>query len=164
MTSRSCTYLRSVSTSSLMMLARAPPGSTAVVAREGSDVRESVDASADASVGDDGADSKKRSSGSCWTRFMTLLTTCRTKTCRTERYEKSAGTHLDEAVGRITVPKIPDSEALTVGYLLDVHGKKSDSVLLCTLVGGVKRLDVGVYGNLGRGGGEDIEEVAQRDA
>ena len=95
---------------------------------------------------------------------MTLLTTCRTKTCRTERYEKSAGTHLDEAVGRITVPKIPDSEALTVGYLLDVHGKKSDSVLLCTLVGGVKRLDVGVYGNLGRGGGEDIEEVAQRDA
>ena len=144
-----------------MMLARAPPGSTAVVAREGSDVRESVDASADASVGDDGADSKKRSSGSCWTRFMTLLTTCRTKTCRTERYEKSAGTHLDEAVGRITVPKIPDSEALTTGALLYIHGEQGNGMLLCAFVGGVEGLDVRVYRDGCGSRGKEIEEETQ---
>ena len=76
MTSRSCTYLRSVSTSSLMMFARAPPGSTEEAASEGAELRESVDASADGMVGEDGADSRKRSSGSCCTRLITLLTTC----------------------------------------------------------------------------------------
>ncbi len=76
MTSKSCTYLRSVSTSSLMMFARAPPGSIEGAASEGSELRDSVDVSADGMVGDDGADSRKRSSGSCWTRLITLLTTC----------------------------------------------------------------------------------------
>ena len=75
MTSRSCTYFRSVSTSSLMMLARAPPGSIVVAAMELSEVSDSVEARADAIVGEEGAEERKRSYGNCCTRLITLLTT-----------------------------------------------------------------------------------------
>ena len=73
MTSRSCTYFRSVSTSSLIILARAPPDSTTTLVVL-SDVRDSVDPR-ETNVGDDGVDVRKRSSGNCCTRLITLLTT-----------------------------------------------------------------------------------------
>lgn len=75
MTSRSCTYFRSVSTSSLMILTRAPPGSTDDAARELSEVSDSVDARAEGSLGDAGGVAMNKSSGNWSTSLITSLTT-----------------------------------------------------------------------------------------
>ena len=145
------------------MLARAPPGSTQVALVAFSEGRDSVDASADAIVGDEGCDSRKRSSGNCCTRLITLLTTLRSSDLEKTGAAEKERTHFDKAVGGITIPQVPDGEALAVGDLLHVYGEKGDGMFLGTLVGGVERVDVGVYRDWGAGGGEEIEEVAQRD-
>jgi hypothetical protein len=72
MTSRSCTYLRSVSTNSLMMLFRA----ASCAFGELSDVSESGDSMLDREEGDNGTGSKT-SSGSLSTMLVTVAMTYR---------------------------------------------------------------------------------------
>ena len=147
-----------------MMFARAPPGSIKDAARVLSDVRDSVDASADANAGEEGADSRKRSSGSCCTRLITLLTTLVAISFRNQTQSDWRDTHLDEAVRRVTVPEIPNRKSFTAGHLLNVNSKESDRVLLGTLVARVEGVDIGF--DCDWGGGrlrEEIVEVAQRN-
>ena len=84
----------------------------------------------------DGGDGSKADSGSRSTMTVTVLITYRR--VRGNRLSGRGGmacreAHLDQAIGRVAVPKIRHSKGFAVIKLPDLHGEQGDGTFLGTL-------------------------------
>src|ERR1700730_4509323 len=80
------------------------------------------------------------------------------------RREKRKNTHLDETVGRVAIPEVCNSKRLAPRDLAYLHGEEGDGPLFCAEVAGVDLCGVCVDSDLGGGGRQEVEDVAEGNA